>query len=171
MRVASSLTSGPACILRWRAPGSSPAAATKGGKKQKVHTEEKGTLTALFAQSKAGKVATDHIKSPVAAIDAAAAAPAATPPPSTTASPAKPSPSASSDLKSTPATLSAADEQMLRDFDLKEKFGPCVGPTRLQRWQRAERWGLEPPPEVRTLLETLDDEHPAHKSMLAKYNL
>ena len=38
---------------------------------------------------------------------------------------------------------------ILRVFDLSSKYGPCVGITRLQRWERAKKWGLNPPEEVR----------------------
>lgn len=44
-------------------------------------------------------------------------------------------------------TTGAAD--ILRVFDLTPDYGPCVGVTRLQRWERAQEWGLEPPKEVR----------------------
>lgn len=37
---------------------------------------------------------------------------------------------------------------ILRVFDLTSKYGPCVGVTRLQRWERAKKWGLNPPDEV-----------------------
>ena len=37
---------------------------------------------------------------------------------------------------------------ILRVFDLSSQWGPCVGITRLERWKRAEEWGLEPPVEV-----------------------
>ena len=47
----------------------------------------------------------------------------------------------------------AAAEETLRSFDLDGRFGPCVNPTRLERWERAERLGLDPPEEVRALLE------------------
>lgn len=49
--------------------------------------------------------------------------------------------------------VAAAAENTLRAFDLNGKFGPCVNPTRLERWERAERLGLEPPQEVKELLE------------------
>jgi len=39
---------------------------------------------------------------------------------------------------------------ILRVFDLTSSYGPCVGITRLQRWERAHKWGLNPPPEVST---------------------
>ena len=42
----------------------------------------------------------------------------------------------------------------LRIFDLTSKYGPCVGITRLQRWERAKKWGLEPPDEIREILLT-----------------
>lgn len=58
---------------------------------------------------------------------------------------------------STPApvdpAVAAAAEQILRSFDLDGRFGPCVNPTRLERWERAERLGLNPPKEVKAILE------------------
>lgn len=38
--------------------------------------------------------------------------------------------------------------QMLRVFDNTYDYGPCVGLTRLERWERAEALGLNPPIEV-----------------------
>jgi DNA polymerase delta subunit 4 len=32
------------------------------------------------------------------------------------------------------------------------KFGPCIGVTRLQRWERACAMGLQPPPHLQDLL-------------------
>ena len=31
------------------------------------------------------------------------------------------------------------------------EYGPCVGMTRLERWERAHAFGLNPPPEVSPL--------------------
>lgn len=45
----------------------------------------------------------------------------------------------------------------LRAFDLSSDFGPCAGYTRLQRWNRAERLGLNPPQAVKQLLELHPD--------------
>ncbi|XP_045904231.1 DNA polymerase delta subunit 4 [Micropterus dolomieu] len=42
--------------------------------------------------------------------------------------------------------------QRLRQFDLDWRFGPCTGISRLQRWERAQLHGLNPPEEVRDLL-------------------
>ncbi|PWW77720.1 hypothetical protein C7212DRAFT_362551 [Tuber magnatum] len=39
-------------------------------------------------------------------------------------------------------------EKILRNFDMQAKYGPCIGPTRWQRWKRAEALGLDPPVEV-----------------------
>ncbi|BFZ62562.1 hypothetical protein YB2330_003663 [Saitoella coloradoensis] len=47
-------------------------------------------------------------------------------------------------------------DKILRNFDLTYKYGPCVGLTRLQRWERAEKMGLEPPSEVRRILMTVE---------------
>ena len=49
--------------------------------------------------------------------------------------------------------VAASAEQTLRAFDLDGKFGPCVNPSRLERWERAERLGLRPPAEVKAILE------------------
>lgn len=38
--------------------------------------------------------------------------------------------------------------EILRVFDLTAKYGPCAGMTRLERWNRAKRWGLDPPEDV-----------------------
>jgi DNA polymerase delta subunit 4 len=37
---------------------------------------------------------------------------------------------------------------ILRVFDLTSEYGPCVGISRLARWERAREWGLNPPQEV-----------------------
>ena len=39
--------------------------------------------------------------------------------------------------------------QILRMFDLSYEYGPCVGVTRSERWERAQALGLNPPPEVK----------------------
>jgi len=44
--------------------------------------------------------------------------------------------------------------EILRVFDLEYEYGPCVGVTRLERWERASALGLNPPPEVREILMT-----------------
>jgi DNA polymerase delta subunit 4 len=43
---------------------------------------------------------------------------------------------------------------ILRIFDLSYEYGPCVGVTRLERWERAAALGLNPPLEVREILMT-----------------
>ncbi|KAM0481422.1 hypothetical protein ACHAPX_003528 [Trichoderma viride] len=43
-------------------------------------------------------------------------------------------------------------EKVLRYFDMSSQYGPCIGTTRLKRWQRAERLGLNPPIEVLAVL-------------------
>ncbi|CAI0567501.1 unnamed protein product [Linum tenue] len=45
-------------------------------------------------------------------------------------------------------------EQVLREFDMNMAYGPCIGMTRLARWERAQRLGLDPPGEVRSLLDS-----------------
>jgi len=43
---------------------------------------------------------------------------------------------------------------ILRTFDLSYRYGPCVGMTRMERWSRAKEMGLEPPMEIKEILET-----------------
>ena len=42
----------------------------------------------------------------------------------------------------------ARDEATLRGFDLTSAYGPCLGLTRLERWDRAVKYGLDPPKAV-----------------------
>lgn len=46
------------------------------------------------------------------------------------------------------AEAERSDLEELRSFDLCSEFGPCIGMTRVERWQRAERFGLSPPDRV-----------------------
>ena len=57
------------------------------------------------------------------------------------------------------------EEKMLRLFDLTGKFGPCSGMTRLDRWERAESFGLNPPSEVKKLLLGLPEGDPLHRDI------
>ncbi|XAO27001.1 hypothetical protein I312_105842 [Cryptococcus bacillisporus CA1280] len=43
---------------------------------------------------------------------------------------------------------------ILRVFDMTAKYGPCVGISRLDRWKRAQKLGLEPPEEICMILTT-----------------
>ncbi|CAJ2511368.1 Uu.00g069930.m01.CDS01 [Anthostomella pinea] len=46
----------------------------------------------------------------------------------------------------------ALAEKVLRYWDVSSQYGPCVGISRMKRWQRAERLGLNPPVEVLAVL-------------------
>ncbi|KAI1135371.1 DNA polymerase delta, subunit 4-domain-containing protein [Hypoxylon sp. FL0543] len=43
-------------------------------------------------------------------------------------------------------------EKVLRYWDVSSQYGPCVGITRMKRWKRAEKLGLNPPLEVLAVL-------------------
>lgn len=45
-------------------------------------------------------------------------------------------------------------DDVLRVFDMDYEYGPCVGLSRLQRWERASAMGLNPPHEVKDILMT-----------------
>ncbi|ETE56292.1 DNA polymerase delta subunit 4, partial [Ophiophagus hannah] len=42
--------------------------------------------------------------------------------------------------------------EILKQFDLSCQYGPCIGITRMQRWERAKFLGLNPPTTVQNLL-------------------
>ncbi|KAI2632210.1 hypothetical protein GGR54DRAFT_634975 [Hypoxylon sp. NC1633] len=44
-------------------------------------------------------------------------------------------------------------ERVLRYWDVSSQYGPCVGISRMKRWQRADRLGLNPPLEVLAVLQ------------------
>ncbi|WRX24417.1 DNA polymerase delta [Theobroma cacao] len=43
-------------------------------------------------------------------------------------------------------------EEVSRHFDMNMAYGPCLGITRMARWERAQRLGLNPPKEIENLL-------------------
>ncbi|KAI8113398.1 hypothetical protein M9435_003402 [Picochlorum sp. BPE23] len=45
-----------------------------------------------------------------------------------------------------------AEEQLRRFFDMDTKYGPCSGLTRLERFHRAEKLGLDPPSWVERVI-------------------
>lgn len=52
-----------------------------------------------------------------------------------------------------PSTSKAEDEMaILKHFDVTLEFGPCTGITRMERWERAEKHGLNPPMVVKEIL-------------------
>ena len=69
------------------------------------------------------------------------------------------------------APLSEEDVAELRAFDLAQAYGPCVGLTRAERWERAERLGRNPPQRVREMLAALPKGSEEAESMLSKYPL
>ncbi|KAF9626757.1 hypothetical protein IFM89_038975 [Coptis chinensis] len=44
------------------------------------------------------------------------------------------------------------EEEVLRQFDMNMAYGPCVGMSRLGRWERANKLGLNPPKQIEGLL-------------------
>jgi len=44
-------------------------------------------------------------------------------------------------------------EEILRQFDMNLAYGPCLGLSRLARWERARGIGLNPSQHVKDLLE------------------
>ncbi|XP_005094952.1 DNA polymerase delta subunit 4 [Aplysia californica] len=48
--------------------------------------------------------------------------------------------------------------EVLKQFDLTLEFGPCIGISRMERWQRAQNFGLNPPVEVRDIINQHSDD-------------
>ncbi|KAJ1420859.1 DNA-polymerase delta, subunit 4 [Sesbania bispinosa] len=46
----------------------------------------------------------------------------------------------------------SVEEKILRLFDMNMAYGPCLGITRLERWERAQKLGLNPPQKIQSLL-------------------
>lgn len=57
-----------------------------------------------------------------------------------------------------PAEEAGNAEQLLRRFDLEPKYGPCCGVSRSERWERAQRLGIDPPPAGLKALEVSREE-------------
>eukprot|EP01043_Picozoa_sp_COSAG02_P009242 COSAG02_NODE_311_length_24966_cov_1089.426187_12_plen_197_part_00 len=51
-----------------------------------------------------------------------------------------------------PPPLTEEQERLLKDFDLRSRFGAAAGVDRLVRWERAHRLGLRPPDVVKEIL-------------------
>lgn len=49
-------------------------------------------------------------------------------------------------------------ETILKLFDLEADYGPAAGLTRMERWERASKWGLNPPQAVYDILMTIEGE-------------
>eukprot|EP00252_Welwitschia_mirabilis_P005454 TRINITY_DN15941_c0_g1_i2.p1 TRINITY_DN15941_c0_g1~~TRINITY_DN15941_c0_g1_i2.p1 ORF type:complete len:124 (+),score=28.39 TRINITY_DN15941_c0_g1_i2:105-476(+) len=49
-----------------------------------------------------------------------------------------------------------AIENILKQFDMDMKYGPCIGVSRRDRWERAFKFGLNPPENVKLILESAD---------------
>ncbi|KAF8909533.1 DNA polymerase delta, subunit 4-domain-containing protein [Mucidula mucida] len=48
------------------------------------------------------------------------------------------------------------EHQILREFDLTYDYGPCIGMSRMERWERADKMGLNPPQKVYGILQQHD---------------
>ncbi|VFQ63264.1 unnamed protein product [Cuscuta campestris] len=45
------------------------------------------------------------------------------------------------------------NDNVLRQFDMNLVYGPCLGISRLARWERAKKFGLNPPNDLLSILE------------------
>ncbi|XP_038058221.1 DNA polymerase delta subunit 4-like isoform X2 [Patiria miniata] len=60
---------------------------------------------------------------------------------------------------------------VLKQFDLCWEYGPCTGISRLERWERAEKHGMNPPDQVRRLIMKHEDETNYTQSLWHDYPL
>ncbi|KAJ8312494.1 hypothetical protein KUTeg_009867 [Tegillarca granosa] len=74
-----------------------------------------------------------------------------------------------------PSTSSAGasnnDLEILKQFDLALEYGPCIGITRLERWERAKQHGMNPPPEVKDILTQYSGDPEYTESLWKDYQL
>ena len=54
------------------------------------------------------------------------------------------------------------------NFDRAQQFGPCNGLTRMERWERAERFKLSPPTIVKLCIEHYDLGIPIDRNLTAQ---
>ncbi|XP_046839516.1 DNA polymerase delta subunit 4-like isoform X2 [Xenia sp. Carnegie-2017] len=57
-----------------------------------------------------------------------------------------------------PSAKEEYDFSLLKDFDLRCEYGPCIGITRLERWKRAKYHGLNPPIQVKEIIESHEND-------------
>ncbi|KAI9300505.1 DNA polymerase delta, subunit 4-domain-containing protein [Cunninghamella echinulata] len=60
-------------------------------------------------------------------------------------------------------------DKMLRNFDLDYKYGPCIGMSRLDRWERALYLGLNPPKRIKNIL--VNNDHQYQQPLYYEANL
>ncbi|KAK2437510.1 DNA polymerase delta subunit [Trifolium repens] len=84
-----------------------------------------------------------------------------TPATTTTTTKSKKPPIHTSNLPQPPSTVASRNtnqdeqnenEKMLQQFDMDMKYGPCIGMNRMERWERAVKFGMNPPEEIGKLL-------------------
>lgn len=63
-----------------------------------------------------------------------------------------------SQTPSATATVKSLDLEELRKFDLDSSFGPSIDSFRLDRWKRAHKLGLDPPPHIKELILDHEDD-------------
>mmetsp|Transcript_18737 Transcript_18737/g.41044 ORF Transcript_18737/g.41044 Transcript_18737/m.41044 type:complete len:105 (-) Transcript_18737:150-464(-) len=63
------------------------------------------------------------------------------------------------------STDSERIDSVLKAFDLCPKYGPCAGVSRLERWDRANKFGLNPPLQVREIIKDLPSDDPRLQSL------
>ncbi|KJE90493.1 hypothetical protein CAOG_01803 [Capsaspora owczarzaki ATCC 30864] len=56
------------------------------------------------------------------------------------------------------ATSREQQLELLKAFDLDSEYGPAIGITRLERWERAQKYGLEPPVQIKLLVQAHSDD-------------
>eukprot|EP00118_Oscarella_pearsei_P007978 m.40139 g.40139 ORF g.40139 m.40139 type:complete len:112 (+) comp32910_c0_seq3:90-425(+) len=60
---------------------------------------------------------------------------------------------------------------LLKEFDHTLEYGPAAGITRLTRWNRAQKYGLNPPQRIKEILEKHKDNCEFTESLWNSYNL
>ncbi|XP_022109665.1 DNA polymerase delta subunit 4-like [Acanthaster planci] len=76
-----------------------------------------------------------------------------------------------SDHETAQQVLIDKEIDVLKQFDLCWEYGPCTGISRLERWERAEKHGMNPPEEVKKLILKHDEDETYTQSLWHDYPL
>ena len=68
-------------------------------------------------------------------------------------------------------SVTEGEQELLREFDLNPDFGPSIDITRLERWERAAKYGKSPPPKIRELILKHPDNKDVSESVWSGYSL
>lgn len=74
-------------------------------------------------------------------------------------------------LTSTVNETESNELAILKSFDMQAEYGPCLGITRLERWERAEKFDLNPPAKVKEIIQAHINDEVYKECLWKKYDI